>query len=180
MEKSLLRNAKHASSLSQIEYLSREEVTLKDCSPEKNHQLRIQQLDSANSIGDHDSSIEPMLDEVNPSAISNFISEAFSLNHNAYVAEQISKRKSDKKTALMKAVESSKDKKNLAHKEAQMKDYRQRELTLNKSISKFLVSQYGNDGDLPPKEKKSNLIVQIKKKAHAKIADGRSDSRLKK
>ena len=58
-----------------------------------------------------------------------------------------------------------------------MKEYKQKEQKLNQGISRYLVSQYGHNGDLPPKGKPRDLIVQIKKKAHAKITDGQSGKR---
>ena len=82
--------------------------------------------------------------------------------------------KTSNKLALFKSgAENQGELKNNEQKEAQMKEYKEREHSLNNGISTFLISMYGHNGDPPPKQKKVDLLMSIKKKTQKKIADGR-------
>ena len=81
------------------------------------------------------------------------------------MAEQVIKKREMAGTMTSKlplfkaAAETQEQKKKLEDQEAKMKEYKEREQSLNQGIQKYLVSQYGHNGDPPPKEKKSSLIV---------------------
>ena len=59
----------------------------------------------------------------------------------------------------MNAVEKQGDSKKLHAKQSLMDAHKEREASLNNGITKFLVKRYGHDGDPPPKQKQTELVM---------------------
>ena len=44
-----------------------------------------------------------------------------------------------------------------------MDEFRRKQQNLNKKLNYFLISKYGTSGELPPKTKPSDLVVNLRK-----------------